>query len=52
MARRVPVLALVPPLLFAVIWIAALANIGFGIAPGLPLELSSAAAADLLGHLP
>jgi len=38
--------------LLAALWIAGLANVYFGLVPGLPLELSSSAAAELLGHLP
>jgi len=44
--------AAVPRPLGAAIWAAALANVYFGIAPGLPLRLSSSAAASLLGHVP
>jgi len=33
-------------------WVAALANLYFGLSPALPLELSSAAATTLLGHMP
>ena len=40
------------PLLIAVTWLAALANIYFGLAPALPLTLSGDAAAELLRHLP
>ncbi len=42
----------VPPLLIAVVWIAAVANIYFGIMPDLPVALSQTAAAELLDHLP
>jgi multicomponent Na+:H+ antiporter subunit D len=42
----------VSPLLIAVTWLAALANIYFGLAPALPLTLSGNAAAELLRHLP
>jgi multicomponent Na+:H+ antiporter subunit D len=42
----------VSPVLVAVLWLAAGANIVFGLAPGLPLALSAEAAAELLGHLP
>lgn len=41
-----------PPLLLAVIWIAAFANIYFGLQPELPLSLSTQAATTLLGQLP
>ena len=42
----------VPPLLVAVLWLAAAANIYFGLNPDLPLSLSGDAAAELLDHLP
>ncbi len=42
----------VSTLLIAVTWLAALANIYFGLAPALPLTLSGDAAAELLRHLP
>jgi len=42
----------VPPLLVAVLWLIAAANIYFGLNPDLPLTLSGDAAAELLGHLP
>ena len=42
----------VPPILVAVAWLAALANLYFGIVPELPLSLSGAAATELLDHLP
>ncbi len=42
----------VSPALVAVAWVAALANVYFGLNPELPLTLSRAAATDLLGHLP
>ena len=42
----------VSPALVAVTWIAALANLYFGLAPDLPLSLSGAAATELLDHLP
>ena len=41
-----------PPGLQAAIWIVAFANIYFGVSPGLPLWLSTAAAETLLGHVP
>jgi len=41
-----------PPMLLATTWVAALANIYFGLVPGLPIKLSQAAAASLLQHLP
>ena len=41
-----------PPALFAVIWLVALANVFFGIVPSLPISLSAAAADILLVHLP
>jgi hypothetical protein len=40
------------PVLVAVLWLAAAANIFFGLVPGLPLTLSGAAAMELLDHLP
>ncbi|MCG8371819.1 MAG: monovalent cation/H+ antiporter subunit D family protein [Proteobacteria bacterium] len=43
--------ASVPPALAIVLWAAAIANLGFGIAPGLPLSLSATAADILLGHV-
>ncbi len=42
----------ISPALVTVAWVAALANIYFGLNPELPLTLSRAAATDLLGHLP
>ena len=42
----------VSPALVAVLWLAAGANIAFGLAPGLPLALSAEAATELLDHLP
>ncbi len=42
----------VSPLMIAVTWLAALANIYFGLVPALPLHLASDAAAELLRHLP
>jgi multicomponent Na+:H+ antiporter subunit D len=42
----------VSPLMIVVTWLAALANIYFGLAPALPLTLSGDAAAELLRHLP
>jgi len=42
----------VSPLMIAVTWVAALANIYFGLVPELPLALASDAAAELLRHLP
>jgi multicomponent Na+:H+ antiporter subunit D len=42
----------VSPALVAVLWLAATANIVFGLAPGLPLALSAEAATELLDHLP
>ncbi len=41
-----------PWLLLAGVWLAALANIYFGLVPGLPVGLSEAAADGLLRHLP
>ncbi|MGA9575715.1 MAG: monovalent cation/H+ antiporter subunit D family protein [Lysobacterales bacterium] len=41
-----------PPLLVATLWLAAAANIYFGLVPELPLTLSGDAAAELLDHLP
>ncbi len=41
-----------PWLLLAGVWLAALANIYFGLVPGLPVGLSEAAADELLRHLP
>ncbi|MEO0998153.1 MAG: monovalent cation/H+ antiporter subunit D family protein [Pseudomonadota bacterium] len=40
-----------PAALLATTWAVALANLWFGFVPALPIELASAAAADLLGHL-
>jgi multicomponent Na+:H+ antiporter subunit D len=42
----------VPPLLVVTLWLAAAANIYFGLVPELPLTLSGDAATDLLDHLP
>ena len=42
----------VSPVLVAVTWVAALANLYFGIVPELPLSLSGDAATELLDHLP
>ena len=42
----------VSPLLVVTLWLAAAANIYFGLVPELPLTLSGDAAADLLSHLP
>ncbi len=42
----------VSPALVAVTWLAAIANVYFGLVPELPLTLSGAAAAELLDHLP
>ena len=41
-----------PPVLLAVTWAAALANLYFGLVPALPITLSSAAAEILLRHVP
>ena len=41
----------VSPALVAVLWLTATANIVFGLAPALPLELSATAADILLGHM-
>jgi multicomponent Na+:H+ antiporter subunit D len=41
----------VPATLLVVTWIVAVANIVFGLAPALPLELSTTAADILLGHM-
>lgn len=43
--------ASVPPALVVMLWFVAIANIGFGIAPELPLSLAATAADILLGHL-
>jgi multicomponent Na+:H+ antiporter subunit D len=43
--------ASVPPALVVILWAVALANIGFGIVPELPLSLSQTAADILLGHV-
>ncbi len=40
-----------PPTMLAVLWVAALANVWFGLQPGLPLALAGAAARSLLGYL-
>ncbi len=42
----------VPPALVTIAWVAAAANIYFGIVPDLPITLSQTAAAELLDHLP
>ena len=42
----------ISPALVTVAWLAALANIYFGLVPELPLTLSRDAAAELLRHLP
>ncbi len=42
----------ISPVLVAVTWLAALANLYFGLVPELPLSLSGAAATELLDHLP
>jgi multicomponent Na+:H+ antiporter subunit D len=39
------------PLMTGVVWAVALANVWFGLSPGMPLVLSADAAATLLGHL-
>jgi len=44
--------AAVSPLLVATLWLAAAANIYFGLDSDLPVTLSRDAAAELLGHLP
>ena len=41
-----------PAPMLAVLWLAALANLWFGLATALPRELATAAAISLLGHLP
>jgi len=41
----------VPTALVIALWAVAIANVGFGIAPDLPLSLSAAAADILLGHV-
>ena len=41
-----------PPVLLAVTWVAALANIYFGLAPAIPIALASSAAETLLRHVP
>ncbi len=40
-----------PPLLLVVTWVAALANLYFGLVPSLPVTLSARASEILLGHL-
>ena len=42
----------VSPVLVTIVWVAALANIYFGLAPELPLTLARDAAGELLRHLP
>jgi len=42
----------VSPVLVSVAWLAALANLYFGLVPELPLSLSGDAATELLDHLP
>jgi multicomponent Na+:H+ antiporter subunit D len=44
--------ARVSPVLVTVLWLAAVANIFFGLVPELPLTLSGDAATELLDHLP
>ena len=41
-----------PPVMLALTWVAALANVWFGLAPALPVHLATSAAESLLGHLP
>ena len=41
-----------PPLLLTVTWIAALANVYFGLSPSLPIALSTSAAETLIRHVP
>lgn len=41
-----------PPVLLTVTWLAALANLYFGLAPSLPVTLASSAAETLLRHVP
>jgi multicomponent Na+:H+ antiporter subunit D len=41
-----------PAMMLTVIWLAALANIYFGLATELPRELATVSAESLLGHLP
>jgi multicomponent Na+:H+ antiporter subunit D len=41
-----------PPMMLAVTWAAALANVGFGFVTGTQRELAERAATALLGHLP
>jgi len=41
-----------PPALLTVTWVAALANLYFGLMPALPMKLASAAAETLLRHVP
>jgi multicomponent Na+:H+ antiporter subunit D len=40
-----------PPLLLLALWLAAGANVYFGLIPAVPVSLSELAAAELLGHL-
>lgn len=40
-----------PPLMLAVVWVAALANVYFGLDPSMPLALSEQAATALMEHL-
>jgi len=42
----------VSPVLVAVTWVVAIANLYFGLVPELPVSLSTAAATELLDHLP
>ncbi|MCY4324295.1 MAG: monovalent cation/H+ antiporter subunit D family protein [Gammaproteobacteria bacterium] len=44
--------AAVPPLLFIAVWIVALANLYFGLASALPIELAASAANLLMGNAP
>ena len=41
-----------PPMMLAVTWVAALANLYFGLAPDVPVTLATSAAETLLEHLP
>ena len=54
--RRLPSRSIIsikeaPPALLATTWVAALANIYFGLVPTVPVSLSTSAATALLGHV-
>jgi hypothetical protein len=51
-ADDAPAIREAPAPMLAVIWLAALANVYFGLVTELPRELATSASASLLGHLP